>query len=92
MQAMLDDGVATRRGIMCAHREPAYQEQPWSCGSGPGRCGCAAGHCERLRESERAQDRSLLLPLFDQLTQADLERISTSLQQACARPAAMRMG
>ncbi len=24
MQAMLDLGVATRRGVMCAHREPAY--------------------------------------------------------------------
>ena len=24
MQSMLDQGVATRRGIMCAHREPAY--------------------------------------------------------------------
>lgn len=92
MQAMLDDGVATRRGIMCAHREPAYQEQPWSCGSGPGRCGCAASHCDRLRESERAQDHSILLPLFDQLTHADLERIAASLKQACARRAAMRMG
>ena len=25
MQAMLDAGVSTRRGIMCSHREPAYQ-------------------------------------------------------------------
>ena len=29
MQALLDRGIATRRGIMCAHREPAYQNQPW---------------------------------------------------------------
>ncbi|MGH9585091.1 MAG: DegT/DnrJ/EryC1/StrS family aminotransferase, partial [Bryobacteraceae bacterium] len=30
MQAMLDRGIATRRGIMCAHREPAYREkEPW---------------------------------------------------------------
>lgn len=92
MQAMLDDGIATRRGIMCAHREPAYQEQPWSCGAGPGRCGCATGTCERLRESERAQDRSILLPLYDQLTPADLERIAASLQQACRRPDVMRIG
>ena len=32
MQKMLDAGVATRRGVMCAHREPAYQTEPWSCG------------------------------------------------------------
>ena len=24
MQAMLDAGIATRRGIMCAHREAGY--------------------------------------------------------------------
>lgn len=29
MQAMLDDGVATRRGIMCSHREPPYQNKQW---------------------------------------------------------------
>ncbi len=29
MQALLDQGIATRRGIMCAHREPAYQTQSW---------------------------------------------------------------
>ena len=32
MQAMLDAGIATRRGIMCAHRESAYQIEAWSCG------------------------------------------------------------
>jgi hypothetical protein len=26
MQAMLDSGISTRRGIMCSHREPAYAE------------------------------------------------------------------
>ena len=28
MQRMLDSGVSTRRGIMCAHREEAYRDQP----------------------------------------------------------------
>jgi dTDP-4-amino-4,6-dideoxygalactose transaminase len=27
MQALLDRGIATRRGIMCAHREPAYETE-----------------------------------------------------------------
>src|SRR5262245_37190886 len=45
MQRMLVDGVTTRRGIMCAHREPAYQSQPWSC-EGDGRaCDCPDGKC-----------------------------------------------
>ena len=39
MQAMLDAGVSTRRGIMCSHREPAYAGHPlpfdaWELGSG----------------------------------------------------------
>ena len=26
MQKLLDQGIATRRGIMCSHREPPYAE------------------------------------------------------------------
>ncbi|NJR76810.1 MAG: DegT/DnrJ/EryC1/StrS family aminotransferase, partial [Scytonema sp. CRU_2_7] len=48
MQAMLDAGIATRRGIMCAHREPAYQMEPWSCGISKEACNCEAGKCDRL--------------------------------------------
>ncbi len=35
MQSMLDDGVATRRGIMCSHREPAYRDEAWRCRAAP---------------------------------------------------------
>ena len=32
MQQMLDEGIATRRGIMCAHLEPAYASPgTWRC-------------------------------------------------------------
>ncbi len=35
MQAMLDEGIATRRGIMCAHLEPAYSAAgSWRCAAG----------------------------------------------------------
>ena len=45
MQRLLDAGIATRRGIMLAHREPAYAGRDWrSCRapSGPAtaRCSC----------------------------------------------------
>jgi hypothetical protein len=30
MRKMLEFGVATRRGVMCAHREPAYPKETWS--------------------------------------------------------------
>ncbi len=31
MQALLDRGVSTRRGIMCIHREAAYPADQWRC-------------------------------------------------------------
>ncbi len=84
MQRLLDAGIATRRGIMCAHREPAYALEPWSCGAGPGACQCAAGTCQRLQESEHAQDRSILLPLFHQMTEGDQDRVAAALREVCA--------
>ena len=84
MQEMLEAGVSTRRGIMCSHREPAYaNEQPWSCGNGPGDCGCPPGKCKKLPESESAQDQSILLPLYHQMTEEDQDRVVEALRQAC---------
>lgn len=68
MQAMLVDGVATRRGIMCSHREEAYADAP-------------VRHA--LRKSEEAQDRCVLLPLFAQMTEAEQRRVAESLTAAC---------
>jgi perosamine synthetase len=68
MQRMLDAGVATRRGIMCSHREPAYR----------------AVHAGHLELSEAAQDRCIILPLYPQMTAADQERVALALSKACA--------
>jgi len=38
MQRLLDQGISTRRGIMCAHREPAYGPGTWTCRGGSDRC------------------------------------------------------
>ena len=75
--------VRTRRGIMCAHREPAYVAEPWSCGQGPGGCGCEPGSCRRLRESEQAQDRAILLPLYHQMREVDQERVAAAVRGGC---------
>jgi dTDP-4-amino-4,6-dideoxygalactose transaminase len=81
MQAMLDEGIATRRGIMCAHLEPVYQAAgSWRCaqvGCGP------AASCPNLLESERAQKTGVILPLFSQMTEAQQDRVALSLRQAC---------
>ena len=29
MQSLLDKGIATRRGVMCIHKEPAYAQKQW---------------------------------------------------------------
>jgi dTDP-4-amino-4,6-dideoxygalactose transaminase len=86
MQALLDQGVSTRRGIMCSHREQAYALEPWSCGSGPGLCGCKPGTCRRLPESERAQDETLLLPLYPQMTDEQQDYVVAQLAAAIAAP------
>jgi len=69
MQLLLDQGIATRRGIMCAHREPAYQIQKWR----------AAG---TLAESENAQEECILLPLYHQLSAEEQESVAFNLRGA----------
>ncbi len=85
MQHMLDARIATRRGVMCSHREPAFEAEPWSCGAGPGACGCVSGTCRRLVQSEQAQDHCILLPLYQQMTEVDQDRVVAALREALAQ-------
>lgn len=70
MQKLLDQGIATRRGIMCSHREALY-----------------SGDKQRhdLRQSELAQDRSILLPIYAQMTEDDVERVASVLRTELRR-------
>jgi dTDP-4-amino-4,6-dideoxygalactose transaminase len=70
MQSMLDAGVATRRGIMCAHLEDAYFD---------------AGRHWDLQESESARNRCIRLPLYPQLSGADQEIVVAALRSALAQ-------
>jgi len=74
MQAMRDAGVSTRRGIMCAHREPAYAREPWLAGP------------SGLAVSEEAQERGLILPLYHELTVDEQETVAAALRAACGAP------
>jgi perosamine synthetase len=82
MQDMLDQGIATRRGIMCAHLEPAYQDSAtWRCAE----IGCqTGGPCPNLAESERAQKESVILPLFSEMTEEQQRMVASALRQACS--------
>jgi len=83
METLLEEGIASKRGVMCTHRSPAYTNEPWSCGPSETACTHSAGACERLRESERAEDRSVMLPLYPGLSEADQDRVVTAFARAC---------
>ena len=83
MARMAKNGIASRRGILCAHREPAYPRGTWSCVPGPGRCDCPPGSCVNLKESERAQDRSIQIPLFEAMSDAELDFVADCLAESC---------
>jgi perosamine synthetase len=65
MQNLLDQGIATRRGIMCSHREAPYSNN---------------GQRHDLRQSELAQDHSILLPIYAQMTADDQVRVASALR------------
>jgi dTDP-4-amino-4,6-dideoxygalactose transaminase len=70
MQHMLDREIATRRGVMCTHREPSYEGS-----AAPG----------ALPHSEQAQEHCIILPLYPQMTRDDQQQVADALQRACAR-------
>jgi dTDP-4-amino-4,6-dideoxygalactose transaminase len=90
MQLLLDQGIASKRGVMCTHRSPAYAVEPWKCSGHAGASSCTASTCECLVESERAEDRSLMLPLFTGLSDADQDRVVAAVTEACSRAYAAR--
>jgi dTDP-4-amino-4,6-dideoxygalactose transaminase len=70
MQFMLDNGVATRRGIMCAHLESAYS---------------ACEMRFPLPESEASQRNCILLPLYADMTDTEQRRVVDVFREACRR-------
>ncbi|MFK4505756.1 DegT/DnrJ/EryC1/StrS family aminotransferase [Bradyrhizobium daqingense] len=70
MQNLLDQGIATRRGIMCSHREPPYVK---------------AAQRHDLRHSELAQDRSILLPIYAQMSEAEQLHVAECLKAELAK-------
>jgi dTDP-4-amino-4,6-dideoxygalactose transaminase len=69
MQSLLDRGIATRRGVMCAHREAAYAD-------------VLLRH--PLPRSEEAQDHCIILPLYARMTEAEQDAVAAALADAPA--------
>ncbi|HVN98142.1 MAG TPA: DegT/DnrJ/EryC1/StrS family aminotransferase [Syntrophorhabdaceae bacterium] len=66
MASLLEKGISTRRGIMTSHRERAYKDI------------CAG---LRLPASEGLSDRSIILPLYVGMTDADIDQVVHSIGQ-----------
>ena len=73
MQELLDAGIATRRGVMCAHRQVAYPRGSWHAPSG-------------LRHSETAEDHIVLMPLYHEMTDAEQETVIAAMSAAVGTP------
>ncbi|MGE7414886.1 DegT/DnrJ/EryC1/StrS family aminotransferase [Methylobacterium tarhaniae] len=73
MQGLLDRGIASRRGVMCIHLEPAYADLALRA---------------PLPHSEAARDRCILLPLYAGMGEETVHAVASALADALAgRPA-----
>jgi dTDP-4-amino-4,6-dideoxygalactose transaminase len=70
LAALAAEGISARRGIMAAHLEPAYRGYPHA----------------PLPATEDLTERSLILPVFHDLTEDDQDRVAASLRRAIGRP------
>ena len=66
MQCLLDDGIASRRGIMSSHREASFT---------------ARFGRQHFPQSELASDQCVCLPLYTQMTDAEIEAVTAAVRR-----------
>lgn len=66
LELLARNGISARRGIMAAHRQPAY---------------CSEKHVP-LPVTERLTDSTVILPLYHQMTQGEMDRVVTTVRDA----------
>jgi perosamine synthetase len=71
MQALLDRGISTRRGVMATHREAPYRDPRWD---------------RDLPETNAATDECIILPLFHQMSEEDQGFIIESIREIGSIP------
>ncbi|XAZ21174.1 DegT/DnrJ/EryC1/StrS family aminotransferase (plasmid) [Sinorhizobium sp. B11] len=72
MQALLDQGISTRRGVMNIHLEGAYSDRN------------SHRAATSLMRSASAQQQTIILPLYAQMTELDIARVVEALRGALA--------
>lgn len=65
LQGLIDRGIASKRGIMNSHQEPAYE----------GKDNWKKADAETLAVSELLRDRMILIPLFHGMTDAEQDEV-----------------
>ncbi len=70
MQRLLDEGIASRRGIMSIHREPAFTERYGG---------------QHFPHSEAASDQCVCLPLYTQMTDDEITRVIDAVRRHAPR-------
>ncbi|AYG03192.1 DegT/DnrJ/EryC1/StrS family aminotransferase [Gryllotalpicola protaetiae] len=72
MLALAEAGISARRGIMAAHRQPAYTNRPGAW----------------LPITERLTDATLILPVYHEMTDREQDRVVDALLRAAETTAA----
>src|SRR5215469_8653306 len=71
LRILAGHGVSARRGIMAAHDEPAYEDQP----------------CGQLPVTERLSSSSLILPLFHEMSEDQQDYVISIIHSVAERAA-----
>lgn len=87
---LTDLKIESRPGIACSHLAPAYTQELWRC-AGETLESSAAAASKRLKHSEQSQERGLLLPLFDNLSEAEMQRVAEAIASVVSKHALAKL-
>lgn len=73
LEHLASDEISARRGIMASHRQPAYRNRDTGASD--------------LSVTELLTDHTLILPVFHQITAAEIGRVVDSIRAAAGAPA-----
>ncbi len=71
INALRERDIASRPGVMCSHQEPAFADMELKFS---------------LPVSEMRRDQGLMLPLFHQMTEAEVDEVCGALSKILSRP------
>lgn len=70
IEHLAEQGISARRGVMAIHRQAPYRSKRWD---------------GQLSATEAATDCTVILPLFDKMTEEQVDRVVQTVQDASGR-------